>query len=107
MSLQNQLKVTGLENYETLKQQLFTAEEESFLVEQLTIRSLLGRFLDEKITAEELSQFAELLDGNEAVDYESEQREIIADVLFDLSSPEINGEITHEKVRSILDGFTV
>jgi hypothetical protein len=56
---------------------------------------VIGRFLSDSLTASELQEFGDLLEG-EPVDYDDESEDrVIAQVLFEMSSPEINGAIDH------------
>jgi hypothetical protein len=62
---------------------------------------IIDRFLGEKLSAADLEAFAEALDGNESVRFEEQYRQALSDVLFQLSTPEINAPLTMASVTSI------
>ena len=59
----------------------------------------LRRYLDGDWTADDLSRWADEIENPETVRYEDAYSTLIASVLFDLATPEINGEPTPERVR--------
>jgi len=54
----------------------------------------LGRYEEGLLSGEQLQDWSEFLEMNDYVEYERGREEIIADVLFRLSSPEINEPIS-------------
>jgi hypothetical protein len=50
------------------------------------------------LTKEDLENWADHFELNENFEYESKYEKIIADVLFHLSSPDINGDLTVERL---------
>lgn len=73
--------------------------------QMLLTRSALARLLDRhtagELTTDELVGLANELEANDEVDYEPEAEEVVASVLFELASPEINGALTADKVRCL------
>jgi len=53
------------------------------------------------LSGERIQEWAEILEMNEHVDYESGVEEAIADVLFRLSTPEINEPISQAVAREL------
>ena len=60
----------------------------------------LRRYLDGEWSAADLSRWADGVENPETIAYEDAWSTLIASVLFDLGTPEINGEPTPEKVRA-------
>ncbi len=67
------------------------------------IRKVLAKFVDGQIGKIELYQWADILELNEYVDYEEGKENEIASLLFQLASPEINGEITIDSCVEMLN----
>ena len=70
---------------------------------KIDVVNVMKVFLDKRISSDDLSVWAELVEGRDGIQYEEEFQKVIADVLFWLSSPDINGELTNEKVKEYLD----
>ncbi|PIQ77844.1 hypothetical protein COV82_02510 [Candidatus Peregrinibacteria bacterium CG11_big_fil_rev_8_21_14_0_20_46_8] len=69
----------------------------------LFTRSQLVHIIDQtisgKISKEDLSTWAETLEAQDGIAYEEQYMQKIADILFLLSTPEINGELTNQKLE--------
>lgn len=63
------------------------------------VLAALRRYLDGEWSAADLSHWADEVENPETVQYEAAYSTLIASVLFDLATPEINGEPTPESVR--------
>lgn len=63
------------------------------------VLTAMRRYLDEDWTAADLSRWADEVENPETVKYEDAYSNLIASVLFDLGTPEINGEPTPDRVR--------
>jgi len=63
------------------------------------VLAALRRYLDGDWTAADLSRWADEVENPESVRYEDDYSTLIASVLFDLGTPETNGEPTPERVR--------
>jgi hypothetical protein len=63
------------------------------------VLTALRRYLDGEWTASDLSHWADEVENPETVQYEDAYSTLIASVLFDLGTPEINGEPTPDRVR--------
>lgn len=64
------------------------------------IEMALSAFISREINEEEIARWAEFYDANDAVVFES--NEIIPDVVFEISSPEINGWLDEARARKLL-----
>jgi len=63
----------------------------------------MKKYLDDEISAAELSTWADKLEMREDLDYEDGRNKEIATVLLNLSSPEINQPITKENIQKLID----
>jgi len=59
----------------------------------------IDEYLNEKIACSELTEWAEIVESNEDAEYEVGYEKKIADVLFYLSTPEINSVLTKESIK--------
>jgi len=66
------------------------------------IEVMLERFLSRAIDVESLVEWANILDANEHTEVAEGDRDLIAQLLFELASPEINDEINDATVYSML-----
>lgn len=67
------------------------------------VLNIMELFLGEKIDAKELSDWAELVESRDGITYEdADIGDKISMVLFWLSSPEINGELTKDKIQEYI-----
>jgi hypothetical protein len=64
------------------------------------IKHALQRRIDEDITAKDLEIWADLVEGRPGIEYEDEEQ--CSDLLFRLSTPEINQPLSVESCRHIL-----
>lgn len=65
--------------------------------------TLPRRYLDDHISAESVVDLAEALEMNERVNVDEPRDVGINDVLFELANPEINGDLTKAKARSLVN----
>ncbi len=59
-------------------------------------------YLSGNISEDELSQWASILEFNEFLDYDDGDASAIAEALFVIGSPEVNGPVTPDSCRSLL-----
>jgi len=57
------------------------------------------------LSGEQLQEWAEILEMNDHVDYKPKAEEAVANLLFSLSSPEINEPVTRALVRRMRASF--
>lgn len=69
------------------------------------VKNALDRFLNFQLPEDELVYWADSLELNPCVLYDPGFEEIIANLLFRISSPEINGAITLDEMRQIRAGL--
>ena len=63
--------------------------------------SVMDRFLSDRLTADQLEEWAENLEQREDVGFASEKKELLDDLLFCLANPSINYEITQEIIHQL------
>lgn len=66
------------------------------------IAVMLTRFLSRQIDVGRLVEWANILDANEHTEVAPDETELVAQLLFELASPEINGEIDDASAASML-----
>jgi hypothetical protein len=77
---------------------------EQVLVSRRTLRDALTGLLEDKVNAAELVEWANLVEQhNDEIAYESGFRQLIADFIFRLSTPEINKPIDKDLCRVMID----
>lgn len=67
------------------------------------VESMLKKFLSEEIDSDYLSDWAELFDGNDKIDFKVGEEPLLSVLLFELSSPEINAKIDKTLVASMIE----
>lgn len=75
---------------------------------KLDIRRALTRCRRGELSVDDLQRWAEIIEVHELIDYEPGQETSVADAVFWLSTPEINGALTDDRLaeieESLLDG---
>ncbi len=89
--------MTDLQNYD------WNCDAELYVLTILDVRNVMKKYLDNEISASELSTWADKLEMREDLDYEDGRNKEIATLLFNLSSPEINQPITKENIQKLTD----
>jgi hypothetical protein len=67
------------------------------------LASALSSYLDGHLTREEIFEWANLLEIREDIDFESGDDVLIPKLIFKLANPEIEGDLTPERARSIIE----
>ena len=76
---------------------------DELILQKADVFNVIQLFLNKKIEAQELSNWAELVEGRDGITYEDiENEDRISIVLSWLSSPEISGELTNERVKEYI-----
>jgi len=87
----NAEQIVGNESHHELESKRRVSER--LVLTKGALSKFVSRYLDGQLTGSELQQFGDQLEG-EPVDYDDESPErVIAQVLFEMSAPEVNGEI--------------
>ena len=66
------------------------------------LRNGLLRCIDGRISVSELGAWADLLEGRPGIEYEVGHEDQISEILFQLSTPDINEEVTPQKCWRLL-----
>lgn len=85
-----------------LEQSRGAAGDASYVLGLDAIKVMLQRFLSREIDVESLVEWANVLDANEHTVVAEADRGLIAQLLFELASPEINDEINDATASSML-----
>jgi hypothetical protein len=75
---------------------------EPFIIRASQMRSILERFLEGELTAKELEDWANLLEGREDLDFETEKHDAIENIIYCLANPTLQGEITARSCKTLL-----
>jgi hypothetical protein len=70
------------------------------------VTNAMRRFIGGELTSAELTAWAELVTGRSGIEYASEEDDVIEDVLFRLSTPEINEPVTVDLCARLMDQHT-
>ncbi|MEV8879849.1 hypothetical protein [Mesorhizobium ciceri] len=73
-----------------------------YVLSRSDVSNILIRYLDGKLRAEELEEWADAIELREDIRYEDESESWISDVIFTLASSALNGPITQDLVEGFL-----
>ena len=88
-----------------IKEQLALFEwdsEELVLLERSAVVSLLQKFLAGKLTAVEVEEWANLIEGRDDIGFEAISGIGIRDIIYELANPTLCGALNHERAREML-----
>jgi len=91
--------LTGHETLEDVSK--LVAQGERILLSSSAMKIILKSLIAKEITAEKAQHLADVFEC-ELVDYDLFKSQEIADILFELSSPEINGVVTPERCIELI-----
>ena len=77
-----------------------TRSGKDFVLSRSAVIEVLQVFIAGSLSGQGVADWAEFFDTNEDIELESD--EILPDVLFELSSPEINGELDVDRARKLI-----
>lgn len=87
--------VSGDETLVDLRKHLAGRVDTDIALSRSALSQFVERYLNSELTEAELQEIGNLLEMS--VEYNERSEEVIAQVLFEISSPEVNGEITRER----------
>ena len=67
------------------------------------IEAVLRGYVEGKTNAAQVAEWADSVEAREEIDYELSHEQQIADLLFELATPEINGTLTSERAQVLLN----
>ena len=88
-----------------IKEQLALFEwdsEELVVLKRSDIVGLLQKFLAGNLTAVEVEEWANLIEGRDDIGFEAVSGIGIWDIIYELANPTLRGELNHERAREIL-----
>lgn len=94
--------VTGAGDLCVEARQIRTTRAENWILRAVVLRSVLKRLLDGDTDANSVCDWADALELVDHVTYDPTDQGPIADVLFNLSTPEINGPLTRDRAEKLL-----
>jgi hypothetical protein len=88
-----------------LRAQAAMRRQGSIVLTREALVRVLERHMSGELTADELTELADELEANDEIDYEPNAEAVIAEVLFELSAPAINGTPTIERSCVLRDSL--
>lgn len=67
------------------------------------VSQALEAYLNGEVNEKDIESWADFVELSEEISYAVGEEETISEVLFILSSPEINGALNHETARNLID----
>lgn len=94
------LKANLSELQNELAQYSWDIEEPILIISKQDFTNVLQRCIESEITFDDLTNWANAIECRDDLDFEAEEMQ---EIVFELSSPEINGEITKERLQEIVN----
>jgi len=70
------------------------SEEEVIILKKDHLFKILEKFTNQQLDSDELSEWANLIEGREDIGFEEKDEEILKKIIFEMANPEINEPIT-------------
>jgi hypothetical protein len=80
------------------------SDEPAEVLRRKHIAAVVRRFASAALTAQDVERWANLVESREDLGFEPRHEEAIADALFDLGNPDLQGEL-HDIVDDLLDAL--
>ena len=91
----NAIAITGTESAQELQQKIDSGD--SYTVDARAVTRFLSRYLEDALSAEQLEEIGDLLEGGEFLEYVGPGSDgVIAQVVYEFSTPSPNRPITKE-----------
>lgn len=81
----------------------YYAEKAYLVITRTHLLEALKKSLDGKITLRDLVQWTNIIEFRDDLDFENE---LLQEIVFELSSPEINGEITKKRLQEMIKALS-
>lgn len=81
-------------------------EGQSLTIVASQIQDVLKRFLAGEYSVQDLEDWANLIECREDLEFEEKRHDEIADVIYRLANPALEGKITSECCEALLDALT-
>jgi hypothetical protein len=85
------------------------SKHELVVLERTAVLRILQRYLDGELSADEVADWADLVECREDIGTPEGRGDVVSQVIFRLANPNINGEITRqviEQIQALLKGAT-
>jgi hypothetical protein len=83
-----------------LSQYSWDVEEPTLIISKADFSNVIRKCVDEKIIFDELENWANAIECRDDLAFEVEEMQ---EIIFELASPEINGEITKQRLQEIIN----
>lgn len=91
----NELAISGSESAKELQATIDSGD--TYTADARAVARFVSRYLEDRLSAAELKQIGDLLEGAEFIEYVGPGSDgIIAQVIFEMASPQAKGPITKE-----------
>nr|WP_300311505.1 hypothetical protein [Halomonas sp.] len=87
---------------DTLKNYEWDYDGEPFIITPLYVRKILIRFLNKEFSAQDLEDWANLIEGREDLEFEEAYNDEIENIIYSLANPVLQGEITFDSCSQLL-----
>ena len=83
-----------------LSQYFWDVEEPILIISKVELSDVLKRCVEDEISFEELENWANAIECRDDLDFKGVEMQ---EIIFELASPEVNGEIRKERLQEIID----
>lgn len=91
----NELAITGNESSKELRKKIDSGD--TYTVDARAVTQFVSRYLQDQLSVEEVEQIGDLLEGGEFIEYVGPGSDgVIAQVVYEMSTPQPNRPITKE-----------
>jgi hypothetical protein len=91
----NELAITGNETIQELQQKSDSGD--TYSLDARAVTRFVARYLEDQLNAEQVEQIGDLLEGTEFIEYVGPGSDgVIAQVIFEMSTPDTKRPITKE-----------
>lgn len=87
----------------SLNENVWDSEVELVTLTRQDIANVLSRFLDHKLSATDLEDWADAIEGRDEIGFEEGHEDLLKDIIFELANPEIHEPLTHQLVVEMLE----
>lgn len=92
--------LTGLESIEEIREAF--RNNCSLMLSATALRTLLSKFIAGEVSTATIVEITDEFE-HERVDYEPGKQKLIAEVLFEISTPEINGRLSVNRSKELIE----
>jgi hypothetical protein len=77
--------------------------KEIMLLERVHLKDILSKFINGKISNEEISDWADLVEARDDIGYEISYEDLIKEIIFNLANPEINYPLNSKEAKKYME----